>query len=101
MRDDLDLLVLPLPSYPEGVWRPIDSVLIEEYEAHGYTTARQIINVRDTARENETAGQLRRQRLPRCPTCSHGARMWPLYHKDAWKCRWGHETSRRDLLTKK
>lgn len=48
-----------------------------------------IVALWDEHRDNETAWQLRHG--PRCPRCTHRSRLKRLYHKDALRCRWGHE----------
>ncbi len=44
-----------------------------------------------------TAIELALRHAPRCPICTHGARLWPIYNLDAWRCRWGHLIYGEDL----
>jgi hypothetical protein len=55
-----------------------------------------IVALWDERRNNETAWSLRGG--PRCPRCTHRSRLKRIYHKDAFRCRWGHEVWGGEVL---
>lgn len=95
-------LLAPLKSYtdfPEGVAIPDDEIhdaMIRE-RIPGITQA-DIIRLWDDRRENQTAYQRWRDRQRQCPKCSHRSRARPLINQDAVRCRWGHVTSRLEMI---
>jgi hypothetical protein len=54
-----------------------------------------IVAMWDEHRDNETAWALRHGY--RCPRCKR-AHLKRLIHKDAFRCRWGHEVPGREVL---
>jgi hypothetical protein len=81
-------------SPPEGVERPFTAAI---FKARGIGLAEEL-RIRDRHKRNLTAGALRRERAPQCPTCSHRSRAMPLYETYEYVCRWGHLTRGEDMI---
>jgi hypothetical protein len=92
------LALRPYRSYPEGIEIPEDEIhdgMLRE--VYPNITQAEIVRHWDDRRENFTAWQLWRGKYMRCPKCKRG-RAWRLINRDAVKCRWGHVTSRLEMI---